>query len=45
MSYLKDNFIQDKKSKSLSFFLKKNKKATINSRLIADIKRLHFKTK
>ena len=45
MSYLKDNFIQDKKSKSLSFFLKKNKKATINSRLIADIKKIAFQNK
>ena len=45
MSYLKDNFIEDGKSKSLSFFLKKNKKALINSRLIEDIKKIAFKKK
>ncbi len=33
MSYFKKNFIEDKKNKFLSFFLKKNK-VIINSRLI-----------
>jgi len=45
MSYLKENFVKDKRSKSLSYFLKEKKKALINSKLIRDIKKIAFKKK
>ena len=45
MNIIKLNFKKDKQSKSLSYFIKKNKKILINELLIKEIKKIAFKSK